>query len=46
MNIRDDEFDALVDDLAKALNKFRVPAREQAEVMVILAQMKSAIVGH
>jgi hemoglobin len=46
MNIRDDEFDALVDDLAKALNKFRVPARERAEVMVILAQMKNAIVGH
>jgi len=46
MHIRDDEFDALVDDLAKALDRFKVPARERAEVMAILAQMKNAIVGH
>lgn len=46
MNISDDEFDALVDDLAKALDKFKVPPRERSEVMAILAQMKNAIVGH
>ena len=46
MNIRDDEFDALVEDLVKALDKFKVPAQEKAEVAVILGQMKSAITGH
>jgi hemoglobin len=46
MNIRDDEFDALVDDLVKSLNKFKVPAREQRELLVILGQMRNAIVGH
>ena len=29
MNIRDDEFDALVDDLVRALDKHRVPGREK-----------------
>jgi hemoglobin len=46
MKIRDDEFDALVEDLAKSLDKFKVPAREKAELMVILGKMKNAIVGH
>jgi hemoglobin len=46
MNIRDDEFDALVEDLMKALDKFKVPAQEKAEVAVILGQMKNAITGH
>ena len=46
MNIRDDEFDALVDDLVKSLGKFKVPAREQGELLVMLGQMRNAIVGH
>ena len=46
MFIRDDEFDALVEDIAKSLDKFKVPAREKAEVLVILRQMRNAIVGH
>jgi len=46
MNIRDDEFDALVDDLVKSLNKFKVPAREQRELLAMLGQMRNAIVGH
>lgn len=46
MNIRDAEFDALVEDLFKSLAKFKVPAREQAEVKVVLERMRNAIVGH
>lgn len=46
MKIRDDEFDALVEDMVKSLDKFKVPAREKSELMFILGKMKNAIVGH
>ncbi|MEO8058283.1 MAG: group 1 truncated hemoglobin [Burkholderiales bacterium] len=46
MNIRNDEFDALVEDLFKSLAKFKVPEREQAEVRTTLERMRNAIVGH
>ena len=46
MLIRGDEFDALIEDLQKSLDKFRVPPREQAEVLAILRQMKNAIIDH
>ena len=46
MFIRDDEFDALVEDMAKSLDKFKVPAREKGEALVIFRQMRNAIVGH
>lgn len=46
MYIRDDEFDALVEDLVKSIDKFRVPPRERAELLAILGQMRNAIVGH
>jgi len=46
MFIRDDEFDALVEDIAKSLDRFKVPAREKAEALAILRQMRNAIVGH
>lgn len=46
MHIRDDEFDALVQDIAKSFDKFKVPAAERAEALTILNQMKSAVVGH
>lgn len=46
MFIRDDEFDALVEDIAKSLDKFKVPAREKGEALAILRQMRNAIVGH
>jgi hemoglobin len=46
MNIRDDEFDALVEDMVKSLDKFKVPAREKGELMAALGKMKNAIVGH
>ena len=46
MFIRDEEFDALVEDIAKSLDKFKVPAREKGEALAILRQMRNAIVGH
>lgn len=46
MNIRSDEFDALVEDLVKSLDKFKVPAREKGELLGVLRPMKGAIVGH
>jgi hemoglobin len=46
MNIRDDEFDALAQDVAESLAKFQVPAAEQDELMRILGQMRNAVVGH
>jgi hemoglobin len=46
MHIRDDEFDALVEDIAKSFDRFRVPAAERTEALRILNQMKNAIVGH
>ena len=39
-------FDALVEDLAKSLDKFNVPAREKRESLAMLYQMRNAIVGH
>ena len=46
MFIRADEFDALIEDLEKSMDKLRVPAREKAEVLVILRQMKGSIIDH
>jgi len=37
---------ALVEDLVKSMNKFKVPEREQRESVAILARMRNAIVGH
>jgi hemoglobin len=44
MGIRSRHFNALVQDLGKTLNKFKVPAREQTELVAILAPMKKDIV--
>ena len=46
MNIRADEFDALVEDLVRALDKHRVPARERGEVLGMLSKMKNAVTDH
>jgi hemoglobin len=46
MKIRADEFDALVEDLVKSLDKHRVPAREKAELLALLGRMKNAIIDH
>ena len=45
MRIRDYEFDALVEDLVKSLDKFKVPAKEKNELLGILGPMKADIVG-
>jgi hemoglobin len=45
MNISDGEFGALVEDLVKALDKNKVPAKEKNELLGVLGPMKPAIVG-
>jgi hemoglobin len=44
MGVQGKHFDALVQDLGKTLHKFKVPAREQKELVAILAPMKKDIV--
>ncbi|HEU5293475.1 MAG TPA: group 1 truncated hemoglobin [Burkholderiaceae bacterium] len=46
MQIRDDEFNALLEDIAKSMDKLKVPAAERRESLAILNQMRNAIVGH
>ena len=45
MNISDAEFTALVEDLVKSLDKFKVPAQEKNELLTALGGMKPQIVG-
>jgi len=44
MNISTADFDALVEDLIKALDTFKVPAREKSELLGLLGPMKKDIV--
>ena len=44
MGITDAQFDAVVEDFKKTLDKFRVPSTEQAELTAILAPMRADIV--
>jgi hemoglobin len=44
MEISDQDFTALVEDLQKTLNKLDVPAREQSDLLTLLGGMKSDIV--
>lgn len=44
MGIDDAAFDALVEDLVKALDKFAVPEQEKGELLAVLGPMRSAIV--
>jgi hemoglobin len=44
MGVRNRDFNALVGDLGKTLKKFKVPAREQRELVAILAPMRRDIV--
>jgi hemoglobin len=44
MGIRNKDFDALVQDLVKSLNKFKVPAAEQKEIASVLLPMRKDIV--
>ena len=45
MGITDAHFNALVEDLVKSLDKFKVPAQEKGELLGILGPMKPDIVG-
>ena len=45
MGISDADFNALVEDLQKTLNKFKVPDKEQGELLGILGPLKPQIVG-
>ncbi|MBI3095298.1 MAG: group 1 truncated hemoglobin [Rhodocyclales bacterium] len=45
MKLTDAEFSALAEDTTKALDKFKVPAREQSEVIGLLASLKGDVVG-
>jgi hemoglobin len=44
MGVTDAHFTALVEDLVKTLNKFKVPAKEQGELLTILGSLKPDIV--
>ena len=44
MRVSKGEFDALVDDLVKTLNHFKVPSSEQSELLAILGPLESEIV--
>ena len=44
MGIRSRDFNALVQDLGMALNRYKVPAREQKELVALLAPTKKDIV--
>jgi hemoglobin len=45
MKISDAEFTALVEDLVKSLDKFKVPVREKQELLAALSGMKGDIVN-
>jgi hemoglobin len=45
MNITAAQFGALVEELQKTLNKFKVPGREQGDLLAVLGPMKAQIVG-
>jgi hemoglobin len=44
MGISHAEFDAVVDDLVQTLNKYKVPEREQQELLALLAPLRDDIV--
>jgi hemoglobin len=46
MHITAAEFDALVADLKKSLDKYKVGAKEQSDLLGALGGMKADIVGH
>jgi hemoglobin len=44
MGVSDAHFNALVEDLVKSLDKFKVPQREKSELLAVLGPMKTDIV--
>lgn len=45
MGVTEAHFNALVEDLVKSLDKFKVPAKEQQDLLALLGPMKPAIVS-
>ena len=45
MGIADADFNSLVEDLVKSLDKFKVPEKEKGELLGALASLKPQIVG-
>ncbi len=45
MNITEAQFNAVVEDLVKSLDKFKVPEKEKGELLAALGGMKPQIVG-
>jgi hemoglobin len=45
MGVTEAAFNALIEDLVRSLNKFKVPAKEQAELLGLLDPMKPDIVS-
>jgi hemoglobin len=45
LRITEPEFNALVEDVVKTLDKFQVPAREKSELVLMLGTMKNDVVG-
>ena len=45
MNVQEAHFGALVTDLVRTLDKFKVPEREKSELLAILGPMKADIVA-
>jgi hemoglobin len=45
MKVTEAEWNATVEDLVNALNKYRIPAKEQQELLAALGPMKKDIVG-
>lgn len=45
MNLSEAEFNALAEDTVKALDKFKVPAKEKGEVMDLLSSLKGAVIN-
>ncbi len=46
MAIKEEHFNALVEDLVKSLDKFKVGEKEKTELLTALGGMKGDIVGH
>jgi hemoglobin len=44
LGVRNQDFDALVEDLVKTLNKFNVPAKEQQDLLGLLGPMRRDVV--
>jgi hemoglobin len=45
MGVKEEDFAALVEDLVKSLDKFKVPEKEKTELLTALGGMKGDIVG-